>query len=114
MSRKRREETSTSAFSFTQPGDPLSGDAETERSGKGVWYAEKPDRDLQCGFRASIAYQTLLPGEAVVRSFSQPDRLRLNQCSRFSEFDIDTLMAKKLHHRSPMKTPLPISPENGM
>jgi hypothetical protein len=44
----------------------------------------------------------------------QSDRRRLSWCSRFSEFDIDTLGAKEFHHLSPMKTPLPISPDNGM
>jgi hypothetical protein len=51
-----------------------SGDAETESSCKGIWYSEEPDRDLWSSFRASIARQTLCPGETVVGSLSAGKR----------------------------------------
>jgi hypothetical protein len=39
---------------------------------------------------------------------------RLNRWSRFSELNIDALVTQEFHHLSPMKAPLPISPQNGM
>ncbi len=39
---------------------------------------------------------------------------RLSQWSRFSEFDIDTLVTQEFHDLSPMKTPGPVSPHNGV
>ena len=51
-----------------------SGDAEIESSCKGIWYSEEPDRDLWTSFQASIARQTLCPGETVVGSLSAGKR----------------------------------------
>lgn len=44
----------------------------------------------------------------------QSDWRRLSRWSRFSEFHLDAVVAQELHHRSPMKAPLPVSPHNGM
>jgi hypothetical protein len=100
----------------SQRVEPISGDAEAESSGKGVWYSEELDRDLWSGFRASITRQALGSGETVVGSLGtgdQSDRRRLSRWSRFSEFDIDAKVPKEFHHLPPMKAPLPVSPQNG-
>jgi hypothetical protein len=96
---------------------PCSGDAKTERRGKGIWYSEEPDGDFWSGFRASIASEAFSPGQTVVGSLGagdQSDWRRLSRWSRFSEFNIDTLMVKELDHLSSLKTALPVSPENGV
>lgn len=52
-----------------------------------------------------------------MRSFGtgeQSNWRRLSQWRRFSEFDIDTLVTQEFHDLSPMKTPWPISPHNGL
>ena len=68
-SEKRVREKEKEGFLFHESEvKPSSGDVETERSGKGVWYPEKPDRDSWSGFRASIARQTLGSGETPVCS----------------------------------------------
>jgi hypothetical protein len=98
-------------------GEPCSGDAKTERCGKGIWYPEEPDRDLWSGFRTSIACQALSPGETPVCALctgKQSNRRRLNGWGCFSELDINALVTKEFHQFSPMKAPLPVSPHNGM
>ncbi len=97
--------------------EPSSGDAETESDGKGVWYPKELDRDIWGGFRARIACQAFGPGETPMCSLgtgNQSDRWRLSRGSRFSEFDIDSSVTQELHQFSPMKTPLPVSPDNRM
>ncbi len=97
--------------------EPCSGDTQAERGGKGIWYPKELDRDLWSSFCTSIACQTLLPGETVVGSLGtgdQSDRRRLSWWSCFRESDLDALVMQEFHHCSPMKTPLPVSPENGM
>ena len=44
----------------------------------------------------------------------QSRRRRLSWRSRFSEFHIDALVSQEFHHLSPVETPLPVSPYNGM
>jgi hypothetical protein len=97
--------------------EPSSSDAETESSGKGVWYPVEFDRDIWSCFRAGIACQALGPGETVVGSLGtgkQSNWRRLNRWSRFSKFDIDALVTKEFHYLAPMEAPLPVSPQNGM
>lgn len=94
-----------------------SGNAKAEGGSKGIWYPEELDRDLRGGFRARIACQALGPGKTPVCSFgtgNQPNRLRLSRWNCFSEFNIDALVTKEFHDRSPMKTPGPVSPHNRM
>ena len=95
----------TRACCFTEAEvEPCSGNAKTERCGKGVWYPEELDRDLWGGFRSSVACQALGPGETVVGSFCTRDQSgwwRLSRSSHFSEFEIDTLVTKEFHHLLP-------------
>jgi hypothetical protein len=44
----------------------------------------------------------------------QSNLRRLSRWSRFSQSNIDAKVPKEFHHLSPMKAPLPVSPQNGM
>jgi hypothetical protein len=94
--------------------DSSSSNAKAERRDKCVCYPEELDPDIWRSFRASITCQALGPGETPMRSLGTRDgssRLRLNRRSRFSEFDIDSLVTQEFHHLSSMEAPLPISPK---
>jgi len=89
---------------------------QTERGGKDFWNAEQLDRDLASRWSTSIANESFFPREAIVRSLrARKDDFRFAWRSGGwgRQAHLNALVSHELHTGAPVRSPAPISPEQG-